>query len=201
MKLFLLILFPVLIFAACGGNDEIPEPTEQGVLINGVVWATCNVDAPGTFVAKPQDPGMLYQWNRKKVWPATGDVTGWDDTTPTGDSWEEANDPCPTGWRLPTHEEQVALFEVARVDKVWTTLNGVTGYRFADKTSGSSIFLPAAGYRFYYGTLLDVGSDGYYWSSTMFSADRAWLLGFGSGDVGYGNSNRTDYFSIRCVRK
>jgi len=38
---------------------------ETGVVINGVKWATRNVDKPGTFVANPEDFGMLYQWNRR----------------------------------------------------------------------------------------------------------------------------------------
>jgi hypothetical protein len=34
--------------------------------------------------------------------------------------------------------------------------------------NGNSIFLPAAGYR-YGAALHDAGSDGYYWSSTLFT--------------------------------
>ena len=30
-----------------------------GVPINGVYWATCNVDVPGTFANHPEDVGML----------------------------------------------------------------------------------------------------------------------------------------------
>ena len=41
---------------------------ETGVEINGVTWATRNVDAPGTFAAKPEDMGMFYQWNSKVSW-------------------------------------------------------------------------------------------------------------------------------------
>ena len=55
-----------------------------GVRINGIVWATRNVAAPGTFVAKPEDAGMFYQWNRKVAWAPTGSVTGWDSSMPTG---------------------------------------------------------------------------------------------------------------------
>jgi len=48
---------------------------------------------------------MFYQWNRKKAWPATGEVTHWDATIPEGDTWAKANDPCPKGWRVPTPNE------------------------------------------------------------------------------------------------
>jgi len=42
------------------------------------------VAAPGSFATNPEDPGMFYQWNRKTGWPATGSVTGWNNTTPVG---------------------------------------------------------------------------------------------------------------------
>jgi len=45
-------------------NQAVPE---GGVLINGVVWAKCNVDVPGTFTTMPENSGMFYQWNRKKI--------------------------------------------------------------------------------------------------------------------------------------
>ena len=32
---------------------------EEGVVINGVTWATCNVDVPGKFAAKPESPGKF----------------------------------------------------------------------------------------------------------------------------------------------
>ena len=46
------------------------------VIINGVKWATCNVDAPGTFAAAPESAGMFYQWNRKIGWSATDPMGG-----------------------------------------------------------------------------------------------------------------------------
>jgi len=37
----------------------------NGVLINGVRWATRNLAAHGEFVANPEDFGALFQWGRK----------------------------------------------------------------------------------------------------------------------------------------
>ena len=55
---------------------------DEGVVINGVKWATRNVDKPGTFAANPENAGMLFQWNRRVGWSANdpmvnsnGDVT------------------------------------------------------------------------------------------------------------------------------
>jgi len=166
------------------GNQTASNTGERGVLINGVRWATCNVAAPGTFAAKPEDAGMFYQWNRRKAWPVTGKVSGWDSSKPTGSVWTKANDPSPAGWRVPTLDEVKKLLDKDKVNHKWTTVNGVKGRRFTDKATGNSIFLPAVGCRYSDGTL-DEGylrgdgtpsglKDGYYWSGTQY--DNA--LGF-----------------------
>jgi hypothetical protein len=177
----------VVSFNSCSST---PEP----VLINGVRWAICNVDQPGTFAAKPEDSGMFYQWNRKKAWATTGDeVTGWDASTPTGDSWTKENDPSPAGYRVPTRNEIKALLDTDKVGSEWTTVNGVTGRKFTDKTTGNSIFLPAVGNRAgnkkmpnYSGTL------GLYGSSTAYDSI------FVSGLSFHINSSSPGDCSINC---
>jgi len=44
-----------------------PDPLhfDEGVVINGVRWATRNLDVGGVFVANPEDYGALYQWGRR----------------------------------------------------------------------------------------------------------------------------------------
>ena len=55
----------------CKKDSDVTNPTlNKRVVINGVRWATCNVDAPGNFAANPEDAGMFYQWNRKVGWSA-----------------------------------------------------------------------------------------------------------------------------------
>jgi len=212
LGLLLSVSLATVVFNACEGDDnsgkEQTEPDDSaltsdvGVVINGVKWATRNVDAPGTFAAKPEDAGMFYQWNRKIGWSATdpminsNDEIDWDDTIPTGDAWEKANDPSPAGWRVPTLDEIKKLLDTENVTQVWTTENSKNGYRFIDKQSEKSIFLPAVGYRYYYhGRLYRAGSHGYYWSSMVndgsnydayglrFDSDDAyWLLWYRRGD-------------------
>ncbi len=170
-----------------------PEP--ECVMINGVCWATCNVDAPGTFTDNPEDPGMFYQWNRSQGWAATGSITGWDSSTPAGTTWETTNNVCPTGYRVPTDAEIQSL--IASGSR-WITQNGVTGRVFG--SGDNLIFLPAAGSRNYsYGALFSAGTDGYYWSSTPYGSNVAYYLYFYSGvayrDYRYRNSG----FSVRCV--
>lgn len=161
---------------------------DQGVVINGVKWATRNVDTPGTFAANPEDAGMIYQWNCKIAWSATGSVTG-RDSSPANDEWEKSNDPSPVGWRVPSLYEIYTLCNVSKVSQKWTTVNGINGIKFTDIASGNSIFLPAAGYR--YGresTLGNVGSIGYYWNrNSMNNSGGACLLLFNSSGVSNGN--------------
>ena len=160
-------------------RPEMIEPLSEiavpiGVVINGVRWATCNVDNPGTFAANPESAGKFYQWNRKKAWATTGKtVSGWGNYTPSGNSWTKANDPSPAGWRVPTSDEFDSLWDETKVKNERITSNGIFGIKFTDKATGNSIFLPAAGYRNYSGRVVHYdGSYGYYWSSTVTTLQR-----------------------------
>lgn len=89
---------------------------EDEVLINGMVWSTKNVGAPGTFASSPDDRGMYYQFNRKIGYPSgtQGDPApaNWPSSyTNDGTNWLPENDPSPEGWRVPTTAEMVALWQ------------------------------------------------------------------------------------------
>ena len=76
-----------------GTNPEDPTITDKGVVINGVMWATRNVDAPGTFAPYPESSGMLFQWNRKKGWNAVDErVEGWNSFRAEGTAWYAKNE-------------------------------------------------------------------------------------------------------------
>jgi len=192
-------------------NDDPRLISDVGVVINGVKWATRNVDAPGTFAAKPEDPGKFYQWNRKTAWPATGNVTGWDNTYSEGDTWAKNNDPSPEGWRVPTLDEFKTLFDTEKVAQRDTSMNSIKGQMFTDKITGDSLFLflPAIGVRtpaVYMdipaidlqtspgGRLSNAGTDGNYWSSTGLGAYSAY-----SGYSYWSHHTRNHGFSVRPV--
>ena len=67
------------------------------------------------------------------------------------------------GWRVPTKEEWDELINNCNLE--WTTMNGVKGQK-ATGPNGNSIFLPAAGGR-YYTYLRSAGQSGVYWSSII----------------------------------
>lgn len=189
-------------------DTEEPPVTEESVVINGVRWATRNVGAPGTFVQNPEDAGMFYQWNRKIGWSSTDPMvdsnggTEWDITVPSGTIWEKANDPSPAGWRVPTREEFGKLLDTDKVDSEWVSMNGIYGRKFTDKSSGNSLFLPAANYRNHSdGTLPNLFSGGRYWSSIPYElyGVTAYILSFHSEGAYWVHGNRRNGFSVRSV--
>ena len=201
---WLLLLGTVtVIFNSCGNFLKNKSTYDEGVIINDVKWATCNVDKPGRFTAKPEDAGMFYQWNKKKAWSAKKRfVKGWDDTLPKDTEWIKANDPSPKGWRVPTFDEIKTLFDTNKVSHEWTTINGVNGRKFTDKTSGNILFLPAIGCRDYHdGTLYDAGTYGSYWSSMRNGSYGVYELSFGSTAAGWYRHNWSFGFGVRAVAK
>ena len=98
----------------------------------------------------------------------------------------------------PPSLDQIKEF-VNNTTSVWTSLNGVNGRKFTG-SNGGSMFLPAAGYR-WYGEFNRVGSYGHYWSSTP---DGEGLgrggLYFYSGLAHWGDHDRRLGLSVRSVR-
>ncbi|MCL2329033.1 MAG: hypothetical protein FWC39_11055 [Bacteroidetes bacterium] len=183
-------------------DETVPDPStyDVGVKIGETVWATRNVDEFGKFAANPQDAGKFYQWNCKVAWSATEEiVTGWEATPSTGTTWEKANNPCPTGWRVPTKEEQEALIATGGT---WTSTyndSSVAGYMFG--SGNNRLFFPAAGYRTNGGALFNAGSYGYYWSSTDNGSIYAYYLYFYSDNAGMTDNFRASGRFVRCVKE
>lgn len=71
-----------------------------------------------------------------------------------------------------------------------------------DSTNNSGFSGLPGGSRYYYGPFNDVGNYGYWWSSTEYSSDNAWLrtLIYSSGGVNVTNSDKRSGFSVRCLR-
>ena len=193
-----LVLVIGLAFSSCKKDKE--SKPQDGIVINGVRWATSNVDMPGVFAANPEDAGMFYQWNRNIGWSNSDPMvnsdggTQWDNSTPSGDGWEQEKDPCPCGWRVPTREE---LQSLEKSKSYYGELHGVPGRFWGDDSN--SLFLPIAGRRQdITGVLGFVGQTGLYWGSTE-KDSNAYRLGFNSTTMNTTYDKRTYGFSVRCV--
>lgn len=168
---------------------------DQGVVINGTRWATCNVDVPGSFTTSPESVGKYYQWNRSNAWAATGPVADWDSSIPSGSTWEKSNSPCPAGWRLPTKTEIQSLIDSG---STWVVKGGVKGRQFG--SGANTIFLPAVGYRHRSdGTITSAGYYGDYWSGTQLDGSHAYILFFASANTILNSDYRNYGLPVRCV--
>ncbi len=182
-------------------------------LPSGTLWATCNVGA-----SSPEDYGDYFAWGETS--PKT--TYSWS-TYKWGNDWDnlfkyntsssygtvdnrtvlEPSDDAATvnwgsGWRMPTYAELDELSQYCTW--TWTTLNGVNG-QLVVGPNGNSLFLPAAGYR-YVASLLVAGSNGYYWSSSLYSVSPlfACYLYFSSGYHNWNYNYRYYGRSVRPVR-
>ena len=174
-----------------------------------VMWATTNVGA-----SSPKDYGdyfawgeitkkNTYDWSTYKYCNGSSSLMTKYCTSPSYGTVDnklvlELSDDAAHAnwggdWRIPTDEEWTELR--TRCTWTWTNINGKNGYKVT-APNGNYIFLPAAGYRLD-SSLNDVGSFGYYWSSTLsLSSDST---DYSAYDVNFYLSDVCrDCYVIRC---
>ena len=198
-------------------KDESPSSQHEAVDLGlSVMWATCNVGAENCY-----DYGGRYAWGEsvfkiEYAWSGykycegnSTTMTKYCESSLMGDfgtvdnkSTLELEDDVAhvkwgENWRMPTDSEMTELRE--KCTWTWTTQSGVNGYNVTG-SNGKSIFLPAAGYC-YDLSLVNAGSSGYYWSSSLQSARsyNAWGLQFNSSEVSRFVDNRCAGLSVRPV--
>jgi hypothetical protein len=178
-------------------------------------WMDRNLGASQVATASndPLGYGDTFQWGRlddghqdrqsgKTSTPSNTDVPGHgnfitgagvmsDWRSPQNDNlWQGdngINNPCPTGWRIPTEAE----LNAERLS--WGSNNSGGAFE-------SSLKLTVGGYRDNSGSLVYVNSAGIYWTSDV-SGGQARYLNFQSNAGLMYFHGRTGGFSVRCVRE
>ncbi len=149
--------------------------------INGSTSTLATTDIPGNslFITSGAPP---YDWRSPQGTGCSSNSCLWQGVT-------GINNPCPSGWRIPTWTE-------------WATEMSIwdTSPDYRTKAYNSVLKLTAAGCRSRsVASLVSIGSDGYYWSSTVGGPSAA-DLNFNASDAGQNGDFRAYGFSVRCLR-
>lgn len=180
-------------------NDNHPHMIDLG-LPSGTKWACCNLGA-----STPEQRGDYYRWGETKP-VKEGDT---DATYPyknvdignniAGTKYDAATANWGAFWRMPTRDHMKEI--VDNCTYKWTMQNGQEGVEVTGR-NGGTIFLPASGYRNYSsGSFSNIGSSGYYWSSSPCGTDQGEILYFHSSSWYWNYYTRAFGFPVRPVAK
>ncbi|MCT4260495.1 hypothetical protein HZP32_00015 [Elizabethkingia anophelis] len=174
------------------GADTTQDPFTPNALIHGAKYQWgANTNEAGRYYSQSDDQSN------------SGAISGWNTTGKANGSWSDAsktaNDPCPSGYRVPTKAQWQAVIDNNTRSFIGSDWSGSpTNYGTGVKL-GSMLFLPAAGYRNYTdGTLSDRSYFGLYWSSSAATSSADHLI-FDNSTVYMYNLDRSYGFSVRCI--
>jgi hypothetical protein len=196
----------------CNGPTAIVDVTNPAT---GKIWMDRNLGATQAATSSTDSNayGDLYQWGRRsdghqcRTSPTTSTLSSvdqpangsfilalnppYDWRSPQNNNlWQGVNgvnNPCPSGYRLPTELELEAEFTS------WSINNSAGAF-------ASPLKLPVAGFfDCSTGALISVGAGGYYRCSTV-SGTYALYLRFISSNAFMLSSGRADRLSVRCIK-
>ncbi len=117
-------------------------------------------------------------------------------------NWKTANNVCPDGWHLPSHEE---WNEITDFLGGWTIAGAKMKEIGTDPkthTNESGFSAVPGGYRSIFGIFNDKDEEGYFWSSTDIFKGYAWYrsLHYNTELIGKSIINIEYGYSVRCIK-
>jgi Fibrobacter succinogenes major domain (Fib_succ_major) len=196
----------------CAGQTAVVNVTNPST---GRIWMDRNLGATqaATSSTDASSFGDLYQWGRRsdghqcRNSPITETLSSVDQPgngnfilvasdffdwrTPQNNNlwqgWNGVNNPCPSGYRIPTQSE----LNSERLS--WSSNN-------SDGGIASPLKWPLPGNRnLSSGSILDVSSGGYYWSSSLNGSYARYLFLY-SSVASINDIFRAQGFSVRCIK-
>jgi hypothetical protein len=145
----------------------------DGVTTSSTTGTNSSTDTPGhgSFITEGNSP---YDWRspqNNNLWQGVNGI----------------NNPCPSGYRLPTEAELNAERAIFPTQNASGAYNSVLKLPMAGLRTGSN------------GSRNVVGTYGFYWSSTV-SGTNASYLDFNSSNAGMLTSYRANGNSVRCLK-
>jgi uncharacterized protein (TIGR02145 family) len=112
---------------------------------------------------------------------------------------------APTGWHIPTDVEWTTLIDSLGGETVaGGAMKAITGWNIPNTgaTNSSGFKGLPAGYRYSNGTYYEIGSNGYFWSSTEYDAGNALYRLLYSNNTVAGSylDYKVNGYSVRCIR-
>ena len=219
LKIWIILAISFTFLNSCSKSDSPATvnppvvPNAGTVAIGSQTWMLKNLD-----VDHYRNGDVIPQVTDPSAWAAltTGAWCYYNNDSANGPvygklyNWYAVNDPrglAPTGYHVPSDAEWTTLTtflggESVAGDKMkattlWMPWSGITN------TNSSGFTGLPGGYRDDYGTFfVSVGSIGYWWSSSVYSATDAWFrtLYFSTSDAGRGGNYKELGLSVRCLR-
>ncbi len=192
---------------------KIDATTYKNFMCHNLGAANTNADP---FTPSWEINGGYWQWGRKEQAAAgpsgpganqanESAVSGWNENYAPNNSWlddyKTSNDPCPSGFRVPTRTQWNGVIANNILSNIGTWLNSPMNYS-SGKKFGAELFLPAAGYRNGdYGTLNYRSYLSYYWCSTEGGTNLAAVMFFEKNNAITANFDSSYGVSLRCIEE
>ncbi|MCT3923209.1 hypothetical protein HZP94_08290 [Elizabethkingia anophelis] len=196
------------------------------VRINGIIWMRHNLGADTSV--NPDIPtqltnGNYYQWGHKNAVASEATsanaIPGWDKSYAPNNAWNSGsffiaektiNDPCPSGWRVPTNREINILDTSTTKTTIGVVKESSNNYSAAKVLTSIyntevKMTIPFSGYRSSSdGTLLSRGTGGIIWSATANSSNLIQAVQWAIYDHYPSNDNfpwteKNEAAPVRCL--